>query len=420
MIRCPVFGGTDDSETPTIVRMIWVLVLALPLATAFQENHVQALQSALKLREQGRSADAGAALERLATTPGLEPGLAARVHNALGLVRRDQARWDDAVSLFKTALDLVPAQTNDCALRPTITGNLGEVRLQQGRMREARSLFQDALNLARKCPTQTEAFAALQMLNLAGLARMQGDYKLAVKLAESAHDELRRSLGERHPHTVLALNNVAQIYASQGKRGESTEAMERVKDLTLQVHGEGHPLYSGALSNLGVAYFTQQRYDEAEPLLRKALALDQAKHGERHPSVVRDMNNLAAVLDGLGRTDQADELLRRAVEASREMGQPHAGAMASLGALELRRGRVDEAAEWFNEVSGLVRRGAVGGDPDLPRRLEEFASTLRSLKRSADAERYQTEAIRLRTRALIHVEELRKMNYSELWKGNLR
>lgn len=394
----------------------WLMALQLTAAA----DYVQALQQALKFREQGRPAEAGAALEELARNAAVPAAIAARVRNALGLVRRDQGRWDDAVSEYKKALDLIPSDSTDCALRPTVTGNLGEAKLQQGRFREARILFQNSLELAGKCPSQSSVFASLQLLNLAALARMEGDYKLAHKLAEPAYAELRQFLGDNHPHTLLALNNLAQIYAAQGKQREATETMERVAEISLDVHGEGNPLYSRALSNLAVAYFSQRRNAEAEPLFRKAIAIQEARYGERHPAVARDLSNLAAVLESTGRADEAEKLLVRSIELGRSIGRPHPGALASLGALELQRGRVEEASAWFNEVSEMVRRGAVGPDPDLARRLDQFAAAVRGLRRSADAERYQIEATRLRTKALIHIEELRKMNYSDLWKGFAR
>jgi hypothetical protein len=92
--------------------------------------------------------------------------------------------------------------------------------------------------------------------------------------------------------------------------------------------------------------------------------------------------------------------------------------MASLGVIALGRGRVDDASRWFSEVSDLVRAGRVAPDPDLAKRLEQFAMALRAVNRPADAERYQAEAVRLRTKALIDSEALRAVNYSELWKGN--
>ena len=115
---------------------------------------------------------------------------------------------------------------------------------------------------------------------------------------------------------------------------------------------------------------------------------------------------------------ETGERLLRALEISRGHGCPDPRAMASLGVIELGRRRVDAAARWFSEVSNLVRTGAVAPDPALAKRLEQFARALRSVNRAADAERYQAEAMRLRTKALIETEALRALNYSELWKGN--
>lgn len=392
-------------------------LLALQPGASDVESQLKELRNALKLREQGRSHDAGIALELLLRRPDLPPAINARVHNALGLIRRDQGRWNEAVNLFETAWNTVPPDTTDCALRPAISGNLGEVLLQRGKLRDARKLFQQALDMAQSCKGN-EALAALQMLNLSGLSRMQGDYKLAHRLAEKATKELNLRLGPAHPHSILALNNLAQVYAAEGKSRKAIETMEHVKDLTFKIHGERHPLSSGVLSNLGVAYYEQQQYDHAESLLRQALAIDEGSYGPSHPAVARDLSNLAAILDRTRRTEEAETILRRVIDTGRKAGRIDARAMASLGTILLVRGKIDEATEWFSEVSGLVRTGAVPAEPDLAQRLEQFAAALRALHRPADAERYQAEATRLRTRALIDAEALRGLNYSQFWKGN--
>jgi tetratricopeptide (TPR) repeat protein len=391
----------------------------MPLGADDSQLHANALRDALKLREQGSSQEAGVALERLASESDVHPVMAARIQNALGLIRRDQGRWSEAVSHFETALEYVPADTTNCFLHPTITGNLGEVRIHQARLRDARALFQDAFTTARSCRGNDD-FASLQLLNLAGIARIQGDYKLARQLAERAERQLREHLGHNHPHSILALNNLAQTYAAQGKHRQAIAAMEHVRDLALKVHGERHPLYSGVLSNLGVAYYVKHRYDAAEALMREALTLDERTYGLSHPSVVRDLNNLGVLLDATNRTDEARILLLRALEISRGHGCPDLRAMASLGAIELGRRRVDAAARWFSEVSDLVRTGAMGPDPDLAKRLEQFALALRSVNRAAEAERYEVEAMRLRTKALIETRALRALNDSKRGVANTR
>jgi tetratricopeptide (TPR) repeat protein len=398
-------------------RLAFALVVVSALAAADER---QLLNRALQLREQGHSDEAAAMLASLVAAPGLPPELMARIHNARGLILRDEARWADAASEFQTALAILPATPADCAIRPTLTGNLGEARLQQGALREARTLFEDALALARRCPSQNPVFAAMQLLNLAGLARVEGEYKLAQKLAEKGYDELRRRLGDKHRNTVLALNNLAQVRAARGHHRQALSMMERVRDLALEVYGPHHALRSGALNNLGVAYFYQRRFREAEASLREALAADVAKHGERHPASLRDMSNLAAVMEATGRADEARRLLRHVVESSRLNGAPHAGAMASLVALEMKDGRTDEATRLLQELSDGMRGGTIVVDASVADRLEQSAAWLRSLRRSAEAERLQAEAMRARTKALLRGEELRRIDYSDLWKGSFQ
>ena len=399
-------------------RIAVVGVAAVCLATGANDVHLDGLREAIKLREKGRSHEAGVLLEQLVQNTGAPPQIGARLHNALGLVRRDQGRPDEAAKYFETALRGIPENTTDCALRPTIIGNLGEARVQQGRLREARVLFENAMRLANQCGGNERTFASLQMLNLAGLARLEGDYELARKLCEGAQRELTAKLGADHPHSILALNNLAQIYASQGRQKQSIRLMERVRELARNVHGERHPLYSGATSNLGVAWYGQKRYEEAEALFRESLTVTETTYGPTHPAVFRDLNNLAAVLDSTGRTDEAQQLLQRVIVSSRSTSRPDVRAMASMGTIELSRGRIDEAAGWYTEVSQLIRSGSAAPDPDLARRLEQVAVMLRKIQRPAEAERYQAEATRIRTRALIDIDALRQLNYSELWKGN--
>src|SRR5687767_13395068 len=76
-----------------LTRLAVVFLLTMPLGADDSQLHANALRDALKLREQGSSQEAGVALERLASESDVHPAMAARIQNALGLIRRDQGRW---------------------------------------------------------------------------------------------------------------------------------------------------------------------------------------------------------------------------------------------------------------------------------------------------------------------------------------
>lgn len=158
---------------------------------------------------------------------------------------------------------------------------------------------------------------------------------------------------------VAFLLGVAQL------RAHDDEASERQLREVLEVRRAGgdREALASALNTLGVVVArAQERAAEAEALYRKALALRLALFGRDHAEVATVVQNLAA--------------------------------------LELARGRVDEALRGFEEAAGILARAWPEGHPDRATELNNWGMALFAADRLADAEQRLRAALTMRERLL--------------------
>lgn len=184
----------------------------------------------------------------------------------------------------------------------------------------------------------------------------------AVQILEealAAYPELERREPARWAETAFLLG-VAQLRANQ------LEASERNLRAVLAVRRAQDASDDGlasALNTLGVVVARQpERAGEAEALYREALALRIAWFGRDHAEVATVVQNLAA--------------------------------------LDLGRGRVEEALHGFEEAAAILARAWPAGHPDRATELNNWGMALFEADRLQDAEQRLREALAMRERLL--------------------
>jgi tetratricopeptide (TPR) repeat protein len=140
----------------------------------------------------------------------------ARLTNQLGMVRREQARFDEATALHEQALALYRA-SGDAWGEAAALNNLGVVRMFVGDFQRSTELHERAL-LLRRCINDDRGVAS-SLGNLGNVARLQGDAENAWRLHNEALT-IRRFLNDRWgvAGSLVCLGAVAAM------RGDFAEA----------------------------------------------------------------------------------------------------------------------------------------------------------------------------------------------------
>src|SRR3989344_1037037 len=204
----------------------------------------------------------------------LYPHFNARAYNNLGNAYRRQNRTEDAIAMFKKAIEISP--------RPRTLSNLGAVYRKEGMIMEARETYRRAIDIN---PDDAEPYFGLGLVYAES-----GDLSQALTFYQMAID--------REPNFAEAYNNRGSIFLASGDMARAIAMnQEAIKTDSLFVQ---------AYFNLGVA-FTKTGYpEEAIHAYESAIIL--------MPDAIPARINLGILLYNAGRMDEAKTQFKEILE----------------------------------------------------------------------------------------------------------
>ena len=233
---------------------------------------------------------------------------------ALGLLRSDQARYQEAEQDIRRALDIQQTKLPvDHPAHIDAIEALGHVLEQRGVYEQAIAVFDSAVELRSRAGTESPEFAG----SLYALANAQF---YAGNLAES--DSLnrrvlaihRRTYGEVHPSVADALINLGAVQHEQGKYTEAEKYYRQALEITRSFYGDSSHETAANLTMLARSLLLQNRLEESETLLKQALVVRERVFGLSHPQVASTVNELGSIALRREQYDVAEAAYRRMID----------------------------------------------------------------------------------------------------------
>lgn len=230
---------------------------------------------------------------------------AGSAHNELGLVYRDEGRWNEARHHLDTCMTIWREEGATEYLGFAAI-NLGEMALLQGGYAEAKERFQSALELLG----DDQPYAVEAYINLGLLAQAQGEHGAALEAYERAqtlatqvgYNErealINLRLGHAHER-VGAPDAAAACYAAAVEAVEARRAPMRNEGLLISLMGRWQQVYEArillalAQNDIATAFATSERARArafADMLARRA---DTASHDGTHTAQIVDPSSFA-------------------------------------------------------------------------------------------------------------------------------
>jgi len=327
-----------------------------------------------------------------------EPAVQAELYQTLGSIYEKLGNLGRADSLLQTALEqrrsLFGAEHPEVA-RSLVA--LGLLRSDQADYDQAERLAREGLAMSRRAVPLDLAAVARAATALGVVLENRGSYDQAIQvLTEAAR--LDSSAGLPQTDLVATLTELANVQFYAGHYAVSDTLNRQVLAIDRQLYGEHHPHVASDLINLGAIQSEGGHYPEAERYYRQALEIYQGWYGKTHYEVASTMTMLGRVLIPQGRLDEASDLLHQAL-AIREnvFGKVHpsvASTLNELGRVAQQQGRLDEAEADFRRMADIYR--AVYHDKHylIGVALSNLGSVYMDRKDHAQAERFFREAVR--------------------------
>ena len=242
---------------------------------------------------------------------------------ALGLLRSDQAKLDEALQLVSGGYDTVRG-----ALRPgdperlKATTAFGKVLEVRGEYPKGIATMEAAVN-AREVAASDSPELADALSELASHHFYAGHYDVCDTLFHRVLDLHRRFYGDGHPKVAEDLINVGATQMERGHYQDSENYDRQALAIDEKFYGPDHPETASALTQLGRSLYYGKHYDEASTLLRRALAIQERVYGPVHPAVASALNELGNIATSSGRLSEGEAYFQRMVDIYREVYHDH-------------------------------------------------------------------------------------------------
>lgn len=233
--------------------------------------------------------------------------------NTLAILLNNQAHYNEAIDMFKRALEIKRGYQTGDEQNVAILANLGTCYLSVGQYDLAESTLTKAIDLRRKSLGPADE-SMIHMLNSIGgvyekknrFNEAEAAYKESLTLRETA-------FGPNNPKIITTLSNLGSLYLHLKRPVDAEKMFIRALNI-LKSFPDGHDLeLSMVYGNLGVAYTDEKKYQEAKEALDKALVLRERLLGAEHPQTGIVLANLGNLAIAQGNTKEAQEYFQKAL-----------------------------------------------------------------------------------------------------------
>ncbi|CAF2805021.1 unnamed protein product [Rotaria sp. Silwood2] len=258
------------------------------------------------------------------------PQRKAEILNAFGLVAKKCSEYDQAISAYNNALEIVDTNSD---VWSEIISNLADIHRKKANYDEARDLYLKSLKQMESLYGQNHPSIADIMNNLGMLLKKEGKYNEALDYLKQAIKISKHYYGEEHPSIGIYLTNVGDIYRKQGdfKTAEGTykEALTSLE----KSFGPNHIEVAEVLNSMGLVLKKRADYDGAENHYNRAIQIvhDTFGHDQEHYKLGIYYNNLADLYRKRTQFDTALQLYQRALSSiEKTLGPQHSEAAEIL------------------------------------------------------------------------------------------
>jgi tetratricopeptide (TPR) repeat protein len=215
------------------------------------------------------------------------------VLNDLGVLRKAQGRYADAIAYYRRALPLVPRSDHDA--RATLAHNLGGIEHARGNYARAEPYALRSVRLRTALHGAGHPAVAADVAALAAIVEARGRLPEAAALYGRALAVFTRRLGSGSLEVGLNLAQLAAVEQRRGRRARARGLYARALAIQERLLGRDHADVAMTVNNLAVLERDAGRLDRSAALFRRAHGSFRRALGDRHPHTVLAAANRRAV-----------------------------------------------------------------------------------------------------------------------------
>jgi len=277
--------------------------------------------------------------------------------NTLGVILRDQGRFDEAVDAFQRSYDILESLEDERG-QAMVLNSLGGVYQRQGRFDEAVDAFQRSVQIGEDLGDQRSL--AMVLNSLGGVYQRQGRFDEAVDAFQRSYD-ISEGLGDQRS-LAMVLNSLGGALSRTRQFEEAAAAFQR--SIAIEESLGNQRGIAMALNSLGRVLQRQKKVDEAVKALQRSGGIEEKLGNRRGQSMV--LVSLGEVFGKQGLRDKAITTIQQALDIAKDLGDQRGQAIAhtALGKTlyfgEDLEKAVTELVQGFEVDEGLENQWGMG------------------------------------------------------------
>ncbi|CAF3789198.1 unnamed protein product [Rotaria sp. Silwood1] len=283
----------------------------------------------------------------------------AEIFNGIGLVAKKCSDYDQAISIYNKALEIVDTNSS---LQSEIAANLADIYRKKGNYNESHELYLKALKQLESVHGQNHPSVADVMNNLGILLKKEGKYIEALDYLKQALRISKHYYGNKHASIGMYLENIGDIYRKRGdyKTAEATykEALAALEESL----GPNHIEVAEVLNSMGLVLKKRADYEGAEVLYTRAIKIvhDTFGRDQEHYKLGIYYNNLADLDRKRNNFENALHLYQRALTAiEKTLGSEHSEAaeiLHNIGQVQHQLGNFEQAIIHIDRALAIIKK----------------------------------------------------------------
>ncbi len=203
--------------------------------------------------------------------PQLEHALEELAH-----VKRDAGQDDEALSLFREALDIAQADQMGVAVLARLHTGVATLLDSLGREEEALPVYEQAIQDLEAMQPPDMVTASQLRNNLAMSYKRLNKFALAEQHYLAAIESMERVVGRESEDVSSLYNNLGGLYYAAGFPDQAKEMFTEAMDIRLKILGPDHPDVAQSHCNLGTVHYELGNNADAQSHYQESLRILEA------------------------------------------------------------------------------------------------------------------------------------------------
>ena len=320
--------------------------------------------------------------------------------NQLGLAKRGQGGYKEAVKYFKKAIE-IKEQTLEKTDRSLATSynDVALVYNDVGEYSKALEYYEKSIEIRKIALPKNHPHLAISYSCIGQVYNNMGEYSKALEYYEKSIEIRKIVLPKNHPHSAISYSCIGQVYNNMGEYSKALEYYEKSIEIRKIVLPKNHPHLAISYSCIGQVYNNMGEYSKALEYYEKSIEIRKIVLPKNHPHLAISYSCIGQVYNNMGEYSKALEYYEKSIEITKiALPKNHPSLATSYNNIALvynNMGEYSKALEYYEKSIEIRKIALPKNHPSLSASYNNTALVYRNMGEYSKALEYYEKCIEI-------------------------